>query len=124
MRTTVLETYPKLCFTIPLIRENRFNPFDYICNNAFQTFVITEKDDFSKFLTKHQLRVACSARNLAKSFFSNVTKVRNVTNGTECNGLNPFSRIRGIEEQGLRYFFITSNSSYFFNKADLEQCRF
>ena len=40
---------------------------------------------------------------------------------TESNGLNLFSRIRGIVEQGLRHFFITSSRFDFFNKTDLEQ---
>ena len=47
-----------------------------------------------------------------------------VANGTESNGLNRTSRIRGIVEKGLGHLFITSNSSHFFNKTDFEQCLF
>ena len=42
-------------------------------------------------------------------------------NGTESKGINLFSRIKRIMEQGLGHLFNTSNSSQFFNKTDLEQ---
>ena len=47
-----------------------------------------------------------------------------VANGIKSNGLDLFSWIRGIVEQGLGRLFITSNGSRFFNKSDLGQCLF
>ena len=44
--------------------------------------------------------------------------------GTESNGLNRIFVKKGIVEKGLEYLFITSSSSHFFNKTDLEQCLF
>ena len=59
--------------------------------------------------------------NFAKSYFSEVTKFeRKVFNGTESNGVNLLSQIRGIVENSLGHLFITSSSSHFFNKTDLE----
>ena len=46
---------------------------------------------------------------------------RKVANGTESNGSNLFLQIKGIVEQGLRHLFISSSSSHFFSKIDLEQ---
>ena len=40
--------------------------------------------------------------------------------GTESNGLNLFSRIGKIVKQDLGFLFITSGSSHFLNKTDLE----
>ena len=44
-----------------------------------------------------------------------------IANGTESNELDPFSQIRGIVEQGLGHFFITSSRSHFLNETDFEQ---
>ena len=96
----VIKRFPKPCFTIPLIRENRF--------------------------IKH--RVPYSARNFAKTSFFVVIRFRNVrwpmVRNTESNGLNLFLRVREIVEKGLRHLFITSNRSYFFNKIDFKQYLF
>ena len=43
-----------------------------------------------------------------------------VVNGTVSKGLNMFSKIRRIGEQGLENLFITSSSSNFFNKTELQ----
>ena len=40
-----------------------------------------------------------------------------VVNGAEPNGLNLFSRIRGMVEQGLEHLFIALGSSHFFINA-------
>ena len=93
----------------------------------------TKKDDFAKFLAEQatkcsiiEYRVANSTTNVAKLCFSNVTKLRNagLPNGMESNGLNLFSRIGLVVEQGLWHIFIASNNSQFLNKTDLEQDRF
>ena len=46
-------------------------------------------------------------------------RVANST-GTESNGLNRIFVTGEIEEKGLGHFFITSSSSHFFDKTDLE----
>ena len=43
---------------------------------------------------------------------------------TDSNGLNLFSCIRRIVEQGLGYFFISSSRSHFFNKTHFERYLF
>ena len=69
--------------------------------------------------------VASSAKNFAKSSLVDLTKLLNsglpIIQTTESSGLNLFSLIRGIAEQGLGHFFITSSSSRFFNKTDFEK---
>ena len=54
------------------------------------------------------------------TFLRSRNSKRKVFNGTESNGLNLLSQIRGIVENGLGHLFITSSSSHFFNKTDLE----
>ena len=44
-----------------------------------------------------------------------------VSNGTESNGLNPFSRMTKIVKV-LGYLFITSSRYHFFNETGLEYC--
>ena len=41
------------------------------------------------------------------------------TAGTESNGLDVFSPIRGIGEQDLGHLYINSSSFHFFHKSDL-----
>ena len=57
-------------------------------------------------------------------FWCHKTSKRRVAKSAESNGLNLFSRKMGIVEQGLEQLFVTSSSSYFFNKTDLEQYLF
>ena len=80
------------------------------------------------FLQNKESDVQYSAGNFAKSSFSDVPKFRNAglpIVATESNGLNIFSRIRGLVEQGLgRLVFPNKNSSHFINKADFEQYLF
>ena len=45
-------------------------------------------------------------------------------NGTESNGLNHTFACKGIVEKSLGHMFITSSSSYFFNKIDFEHYLF
>ena len=52
--------------------------------------------------------------------FHKLLKCR-LAKGTESIELNIFSRTRGRMEQGLGHLSITSSSSHFFNKTDLEQ---
>ena len=67
-----------------------------------------------------EYRVAYSARNFqSHSFLMSRISKRRIANGTESNGLNLFSRIKGITEQGLGNLFITSRSFHFF-QTDLE----
>ena len=47
-----------------------------------------------------------------------------VANGKELNGLNLFSRVKGIVDQNLGHLFIASSCSHFLNKTDLEQYLF
>ena len=88
----VIKNCRKPCSTISFICKNRPNLIDLtplqIGNPAFQTlnFVTSEKDDFVKFLAKYAKRcsiiiehcIAYSASNIAKSSFSDVTKLWNV----------------------------------------------
>ena len=74
-----------------------------------------------------QRYVGYSAKNFAKSSFSDVRKIRNavVANGTELNGLNLFSQIREIVGQGLEHpLFIISNNTHLFHKTNFEQYLF
>ena len=54
-------------------------------------------------------RVAYSARNFAKSSYSDLIKFRNagLPIGKKSNGLNLFSRLKKIVEQGWGHLFIT-----------------
>ena len=52
-------------------------------------------------------------------FWCHEISKRRIANGTESNGLNLFSRIKGIMEQGLGNLFTTSRSFHFF-QTDLE----
>ena len=47
-----------------------------------------------------------------------------VADGTKSKELNLFLRISVIVKQGLGHLFISSSSSHFLNKTDLEQYRF
>ena len=49
---------------------------------------------------------------------------RRVANSMPSSGLNLFLRIRGTVKKGLWHLLITSSSSHFFNKTDLEQYLF
>ena len=49
---------------------------------------------------------------------------RRVAKREESNGLNLYSRISKIVEQSLGHLLITSSSSHFFSKTDLEQYLF
>ena len=95
-------------------------------NTAF--FILHEVLQIGDFLQNEQPNVLLSncvlsfARNFAKSSFSDVAKFSNAELPTiRSQTVNPFSRTRGIVEPGLRHLFITSISSHFFNKTDLER---
>ena len=98
----------------------------------FQNFVTTAKDDSAKFLAEYatrclivEYRVSYSVRTLQGHPFLMSRKFE--TQGCPWYGAKWIKSIfadRGILEQGLGHLLITSTSSHFFNKTDLEQYLF
>ena len=115
----------KPCFTISFLRENKFNPFDSapLATMHLKNFVTSKRMALQNFLQNIEHGIAYSARNIVKTSFSHVTKFRNagLPMVQSQNRLNLFLKIKGIEEQGLGHFFITSSCSYFFNKIIFKQ---
>ena len=102
----VIKKCPKSCFTVLLICENKFNPYDSvgppIGNPALRNFVRSEIDDLAKYLGEYRT----SNSFFRKKFWKVIlfwclesSKCHSVANGTESNGLNLFSKIKGIVEQ-------------------------
>ena len=88
--------------------------------------MISEKDNVAKFLAEYVMRCSILCKKFCKVilFWCHESSRRRVTNGTELNGLNLFSRIRWIVELGLRRVFIAEGRSHFLNKTDFEQSLF
>ena len=121
----VIKGRPKRCSTIPLIFGTRFNQVlsRTIDNPTFRTFVTSQKDILAKFdvqilqgiLLSHPFLMLWNCKTKSCQWY------------TESNGLNLFSRIRWIVEQGLGYLFLPQlwfSTSRFLNQTDLEQYLF
>ena len=117
-----------LFYAIPLIREDRFDPFESapLATLRFEISFHQKRMTLQNFLQiKNAMFVILFCKKFSKVVVfccQEISKGR-VADGTESNGINLFSRIRGIviSEHGLGHLFITSCSSHFFNKTDLEQ---
>ena len=87
----------------------------------------SEKDEFETFLAKQSkiaLLILQEILHTHPRLMSRKFKKHNYQKYTESNGLNLFSRLREIVEQGLGHLFIASSSSHFFSKKDLGQYLF
>ena len=128
----LIKRCPKPCSTIPLIRKNKLNPFDYVplATHRFEILRHQKRIILQNYSTNRRIQ-QCDVRLLSKkilkisNFLENKEReVRLSTNRTESNGLSLILRIRGIVEQGLQHLFINSNKSHFFHKNRFEQYLF
>ena len=128
----VIKRCPKPCFTIPLIRKNRFNLFEYVYHwqNCVSKFYGIRKRWFCKISYRISHVILLIALLILKeilpsySFLMSWKSKCKIDSVTESKWWNLFSRIRRTVEQRLGHIFITPSSSHFFNKVYLEQYLF